>query len=518
MKKLVSTTTELFKSKQVPDFVKNHSLFRVPVKVEKIFPSIGLPNFQEQTEIDKCFVDLKKEGTYVHNLLRTMSDLAANASTKVGHQADKIQYLEPKENREKQAIYMKDMYTTLRILNSLQQLTDPYDKEVLENAVQTTESKISLRLMKDIIDLDGKVLFKNNSSLFSIFNKMYEKCTSVGIAITSLEQTPEFKIFSKENIPNKKFSIVFSSSGEEGAWDILTMSMRGDWSSCQRWEGEYPRCLVGSVLSKFVGVIYLTSGVMNNGNEKNGNRANLGTKMMRRCVVRYAIDADEGKPCILIDKMYPDLDKDVLNIFVKSIKTRSELPVYYAQELGNKSRHMYLPTEKIREDVLDRDWSYQDSPLKSKNDFNLFILTHNKEEIEREINGFKINLGLFIARQMEDIHSGEKSNVEIEIKKMISNIRNNIPFSLFCDSIVNYIMPGFRAPTSNGFTSSRKYYKEYVRNFLFQRKGIINAANPNIDNLLKTNSSRTVDLQLFLTYIQKLITEFSKQEIKSLIN
>src|SRR5258708_31572739 len=404
------------------------------------------------------------------------------------------------------------------MLTNLSLCTDPYNRDVLTNAIHTDDGKIALRLLKDIFDSNGKIMFRKDESLFKIFNKVKYKSTEFNIILQNLEEREVVEIFSIENIYNKEFNAIFFSEGEDGAWDIITMSMRGDWSSCQRWEGEYPRCLIGSVLSKFVGIIYLTSGVMNSGNEKNGNRSNLGTKMMRRCVVRYAIDADECKPCILLDKMYTEVDKDVLAIFLSAISARTSLPVYYSQNLGNKMRHIYLPSEKIKMDVSNREWSYQDTPLKSKEDLNVYLLSNNKEEIEREIKGFKLNLGLFLARRMEAVYSGNIQVSDTEIKKTIFNIRLNTSFTPFCEQVVESILGFYRAPTSNGFTNSRSYYRKYLMDLLVKRKGILVNSSQSIEGLLVENTSRTFVSATFVNHIFTLVTEFTKQEIANLIN
>ena len=110
-----------------------------------------------------------------------------------------------------------------------------------------TEGKVVLKLISSIPDeKEGKNIFRRDEPLFRIFNAVKERCLTLGIPLLNLETTEPFKIFSKENMPNKDYSMLFSSEGEAGAWDIATMSMRGI-RSCQRWDGEYPRCLIGSI-------------------------------------------------------------------------------------------------------------------------------------------------------------------------------------------------------------------------------------------------------------------------------
>lgn len=512
--KKFSISTDLFKGKPAPDFIKNHALFKNPVKVQKVFPSIGLPNFRDKANIDKCLVDVKKEGSYVHNLLRVMVDTLVQVRDLIAYQADRFQYLDSKEVREQNRPKLGELYNISNLVSNLSSCVDPYNKDVLTGAIQTADGKIALKLIKDISDNNNKVIFRKDESLFKILNKIKERCATVNVAFAGLEQTDAFKIFSKENIPNKEFSIIFSSEGSDGAWDLATMSMRGI-KSCQRWDGDYPRCLIGSILSKFVGIIYLTSGVQS---DNQGAYINLGSKMMRRCVVRYAVDADEGKPCILIDKMYPELDKDVLNIFMSAIKSKTELPVYYAQDLGNKLRHIYIPTEKIREEILDREWSYQDTPLKSKNDLNVYTLNQNKDEVEREIKGFRVNLSLFLARRMESIFNGDAQISDPEIKKTINNIRMNTSYTPFCESVSTCILNSFRAPPSVHVMNSKIYYKKYLMDLLTKRKQMAVSAETNLTAFLQQNTSRTVDAPAFVSYIFALVAEFAKNEATKLIN
>jgi hypothetical protein len=216
--------------------------------------------------------------------------------------------------------------------------------------------------------------------------------------------------------------------------------------------------------------------------------------------------------------MYPELDKDVLSVFVSSIKSRTTLPVYYSQDLGNKMRHIYLPSEKIRAEVSDREWSYQDTPLKSREDLNVYLLTHNKEEVEREIRGFKLNLALFIARRMEAIYSGDAQISDPEIKKTIGNIRVNTSFTPFCENAATYVLNGFRAPPSKGFTNSRSYYRKYLMELLVKRKSVLATCLPSMGALLTQSTSRAVDMTVFVNYIFTLVAEFAKLEIAKLIN
>jgi hypothetical protein len=507
-------STELFKDKIIPSFIKEHTLFKSPTKVNKVFRSIGLPNFSDKTTIDKSFENIKKEGSYVFNLLSTMNSISTQSRDNASVMAEKIQYLSSKEERESNRHMMNDLYILSDILGNIVNQTDPYNPTVLNSVIHLHDGKVVLKLMSDIKDTNDKIIFKKDKPLFGVFDALKEKCSTLNVPITNLEQTAQFKLFSKENMPNKEYSIVFSSEGREGAWDIATMSMRGI-KSCQRWDGEYPRCLIGSILSKFVGIIYLTSGVKA---EDHPSYPNLGTKMLRRCIVRYAVDADEDAPCILVDKMYPEYDKEVCTLFIKSLQLRTKLPVHYAPELGNKIRHIYMPSEKVRDQISNRDWSYQDTALKSKHDLNVYyLLNSGKDEIEREVKSFRTNLPLFFAKKMEDVYNNN-IQVDEEIRKTIKNIKMNVAFTPFCENLVNVILSTFPQIPSKTFTSSKAYYRKFLMETLMNRKKVFTRVVANVKTVVQINTSRTVNMEDFTTYLFSLMAEFIKLEMAKVIN
>ena len=508
-KKKPALTTELFKNKNIPIFIKEHTFFKTPTKLEKVFPTIGLPNFSDKVKIDKSFTDIKKEGSYVFNVLRTMTEIIEDAKTKCINLADSIQYLSSREEREANRVKITELYSINNILTELNSSIDPYIANAFNGSVRVVDNKIVLKLMKDIPDKNGKNVFRKDEPLFRIMNAIKEKCLSFGITITNLEQTTSFKVFSKENIPNKEYSVVFSSEGEEGAWDIATMSMRGI-KSCQRWDGEYPRCLIGSILSKYVGIVYLTSGVKA---EDHPSYSNLGTKMLRRCVVRFAIDMDENSPCILVDKMYPEYDKEVCNIFIKSIQARTKIPVHYAPELGDKMKHIYLPSEKVREKISNRDWSYQDTALKSKEDVSIFyLMSSSKEEIEKEANAFKYNFALHLAKDMEKIYNNLKI-VDEDVRKTIKNIKMNTSFFVYCETLVEQMLTVFPITDSKQFKDSQSFYKKYLMDILMNRKKVFTSAVINVKTNTRGFVSRTPNYEALTTYIYSVMVNFIKIEL-----
>lgn len=119
----------------------------------------------------------------------------------------------------------------------------------------------------------------------------------------------------------KKTKIVFASADKEGAWDIATMSMRGI-SSCQSWRGGYSRDLIGSIVDPYVGIIYLTNGSKTTKGRRMTNRAVI------RYVVHHTTrkPALMIEP---VYSSYYDNEQKALGIFAAFLNTKTKLPIVF---------------------------------------------------------------------------------------------------------------------------------------------------------------------------------------------
>jgi len=517
-------TTELFKGrKDLPSFITKHRAFCTPYKVSKIFPSLGLKNFKEPCELAKPLIDLKKEN-FVTNLVHVMLNALINARNEATAFGDRIQFLLTGEERSAQLAKIDDVYNLVTLVRNLIPQLDTYNN-AYERVVQTSEGKIVLRLIEEVCDKNGKPAFRRNESLFKVFSKLKEQFAANNLNFISLDQTNEFKVFCAENVPNKKYMVVFSSDGEEGAWDLLTMSMRGI-KSCQRWDGDYPRCLIGSVVSKYVGIIYITSGsdYEFNCNTTQGEACKgKGLKMMRRSLVRYVVDADEGKPCLIIDRMYPlqqgvDVDEETLRVFMTALKSKTNLPIYFAPHLGSKVKHFYVPYEKIREELPERDWTYQDTPLKTNIDLQLHILSSvSYEDVDRYINLFRTKLITRMGEAFRDVLANNV-RVDAEISKTMHNIRlNNSSVDRFNGAIAKMIFDRFVFNTQE-LKDPKECYKKYLMQLALNLKTIQQAQYSNLVVHIDQATSRSVNHKIFIDYIfRAVILDCIKQELKSLV-
>lgn len=519
MNKQAFLSTDLFKNKSLPSCIREHVFFhKTTIEVGKIFPTIGLPNFKEGVKIDKCFVDVKKEDGYVFRFVNVIHQLLIRAAEDLRNKADTRQFSITKEKRAQEKDKIINMFSFVKAITEVAESIDPYVKENLDGVVRTDSALIELKLHKTVAGPNPeKPLFKKDIRLHKVFGKIKEQCLEYDVGMIDLEQTAEFKVFSKENIPNKELSIVFSSDGPDGAWDLATMSVRGI-KSCQRWDGEYPSCLVGSILSKFVGIIYLTSGVQADpypDAQKGNIWKDLGTKMMRRCVVRYAIDAEDNQPYILLDKMYPEPDKEVLAAFIGSLQSKTKCKVQYATEITvNRIKHMYTPYEKIRNELSGRNLSYHDIALKTEQDFNLFLLTNNKEQIDRDIKSLKFQLSLNISRGFERDYAN-KNAIDPECYAILHNMRITGGFPQIADGVANLIVDGFQGPSVDYSMSSKDFYTKYISEFISSIKDIIANNRDNISVWCSRNMSRVLNLDVFQNYLEATIISSLKNEISN---
>ena len=335
-----TTIQEFLKDKRLPKFLIQNKKLNSFTKVSKVFPSIGLANCKENIKYDNSLIaettalDLVNQITY--SLFIQINDKLSELN--VGDKRDKI-------------VYWHDIAYKLRKI---------YCKSYI---VKNQSGGISLKLPNDILDKNNKVIFKAREGLFKVYNKICEinRIEGIGARYPKLENFELFKQFSTENVPHKNYQIVFSSNGNEGLWDIATMSMRGI-KSCQSWSGRFKTQLVGSLVDPCVGIIYLTSGKDVKG---------LGSKMIKRSIVRYVINSETKKPTIIIDKSYPAQDPETIKIFRDFIAKRTEnkieiLAYPYDNVPYTILNKLYLPSTKIQKKLTRRTKSYMDTILLDK--------------------------------------------------------------------------------------------------------------------------------------------------------
>lgn len=305
-----------FKEKPVPEWFKTHALFKDIKEVHKIFPTIGLNNFKIESNL---------ENNNTATLVRTLcAGLNTYINSAYYHFTQQVIYqhpnLSPKKRNEKYAPAVK---LTSQLM---QQLSKP------QPFIAQFITKQGLYLSKDIIDTDKKIFAKENESLFKVYTKLADFLRKhYNYTLQPLDSIPAFKEYSAHNV-NGKMSIVFSSDGLDGAWDLLTMSMRGI-SSCQGWTGQYKNCTIGSVVDPFTAIMYLTS----------GSKTEHGSKMIRRCIVRFVVDSLVKRPCIFLEYMYPGEHVATLKAFKDAIRSKLGDRFPIIDQRNSTSNRYYVP-------------------------------------------------------------------------------------------------------------------------------------------------------------------------------
>ena len=115
------------------------------------------------------------------------------------------------------------------------------------------------------------------------------------------------------NGTDAKFEIVFSAK----ASDVLTMSTRSVWTSCQNWlnpdNESYSYKAINSAISKYVAIIYATN---------NKDFRKRGEQMLARSVVLLLQNERTNKPAIFLERAYGEFggSKYFYDKFKQSLK------------------------------------------------------------------------------------------------------------------------------------------------------------------------------------------------------
>lgn len=336
---------DIIKNERFPAWFRNTTILNKISGIRKIFPDINLKDYNHSVEL--AALEAKEAAIVLFSAIsRFLEDAGYNASV-------------PDQNHRKN--YFDIIY---QLRNSSPENYITYGKT------------LSLVVPYNIYDnLTNKILFKKGMSFFKFYNKLKEMFPL--IVKKKLEEFLSFKHFSSVNIP-VNLTLHFSSSTEDGLWDILTMSMRGI-TSCQTWgnASNYQR-LIGSVIDPFTGIIYLTNGVM----------GNYGTNMVRRCLVRYVLNRKTKKHCLLLEKMYPNYDSECAKIFIESLKSRCDyevidmtaLKTLQGADLPAKATSFSIPLCPEVAVLNKKLRSYCDSNLTYTIQKNDFALNHSNIE------------------------------------------------------------------------------------------------------------------------------------------
>jgi hypothetical protein len=444
MEFLYSIAAGMFPDK-VPAWIANHKAIK-DRKEKKVFPAYGLHNFRERANIAPEDLSTMREdiSSSVMAGVRQFINFAVNIVNESTDEFMEKKFAERQKqldielansdfSSEKQREIKEREIKLISIVRDENRKIINYN-ELLTNTLLSFSSavhqiisdpqedgRLKLLLGLDVLAPDGKKICDKGTSLAKSYGKIrnivQQFLKSIGentMSMTEYDFIPAVKDFNAKNTPvlSSNFEVVFSASGDTGAWDIATMSMRGltscqDWSDSPNVPGRYNACIIGSIASNYVGLIYLT-----NGKDWKG----LGEKMIKRCVVRFGIDVSkpkkERKPVIILDRMFDSPNLAITKAFIKAIKSKTSLEVLDytdhenpAADSGVSQPDVMIPKENLpnvspsnshrhlEEDNFGYE-SYQDTEFPAL----------NKEEI-KELDGTTTNPAKIKRKEIEKIRT-----------------------------------------------------------------------------------------------------------------
>jgi hypothetical protein len=505
-------------SKNLPAFLAKNKVLLSFDKVSKVFPGLGLPNCKEDAIIDNSRIIVASASVLINMFVSIFNDARYRINNK------RYEIIPDKTKQE-----LNNWNTLLYKMSTSLYVNDAGGFTAIHN----DDGKISLKLPYDIAIPNTSITFKKNESLFKVYNKVYRGLQELncGITIEKLDSMLEFKRFSSDNLPSNHFQIVFSSDGVDGLWDIATMSMRGI-SSCQSWTGGQRNALVGSLVDPFVGVIYLTSGTkfIIGANKR---KQDMGSKMIRRSLVRFAINSTTKKPFLIVDRMYPEFDKEIVKEFISFIKKRVDdrIDVVFGPEISyDIAEKAYIPDGKLFNKLTDTTRSYRDTKIPFQSEVSVSVLSADQSLLTKNIANKKAKFRNILRNTSFVSMSGvKKSSVDFKnaaIQKSVKSILHGDDFKFlvraYYYNIANQIIE--TGPKDSEALTSKDYMRSLCYHYIKNKNTTIlsgakrhftKSVNLYFKKRIKTKVNSKI-LSKVLKTVQKSIDDAVKNELKKL--
>jgi hypothetical protein len=401
--------------KWMPEWLTTHPSFAAVKgdRVRKIFEHFGLKDFKEKIQNPNVIEDFRDLlSSELSNIVRATSD----------------------ENLEQVA------YKLLR--------------ELMNDNIWKSGKAV---LINQIASEDKKFRIDAGTSVIKAYNKVKDAAIKLGINAANIETTQEFKNYSKRG--SGDLNVVFSTNPT----DIAAMSSRSDWGSCQSLydeegkitgEGGLNVCVIGSTLSKFIGIIYITTG------ESFQER---GEKMAARSLVRFVIDIKNNKPAIIIDKMYPNYNYTYAHFMEETLSKHSSIPVIDSTKTSEPQRFL-LPKENIPE-VKQHEQSYLDDPKKFS------IPAEEQEEVNFPVENPKEFIGSYSFDLIEYIATQLTNFILSTLKPRIREEENDLLMNDIRQFLIQFVGKLLENLRNKILTHYKKTNKPFSSNLL---KSIIN--------------------------------------------
>ena len=342
----------------VPEELREHKLLKDYPKdeVEKVFKDYGLDDFRAPINMSDFSV---YSGLYAF-IKNIMNEYTVSLKTCFRDYYENKQEEVPRFDSYSIAPEDSVMIDVIDFAS----ITDQFATEMVSLMVSDSSS---LKITKNI--RAGKIRYDAGASIIKIYNSIGSKLIGLNSVLSevlsesyfnfiAIEETEAFKAVSeyqsKANSVKENYTLVFSTKLK----DLVGISARGI-NSCQSVADEKGNCidihddnqrLIGTILSRYVGVCYLTNG------EQMGTR---GEKMVFRALIRQALDLESEKPYIMVDKLKPSINPKVYTIMQEELQKHSSIPVLIADKI--EQTKYFIPDEDIPHEYSsyrDIDYTY----------------------------------------------------------------------------------------------------------------------------------------------------------------
>jgi hypothetical protein len=363
----------------MPDWVTQHRAFKEHTKdkIFKIFKQFGLPDFRDVIENPTIIENFKELIT------SELSKLVSALMNEDRPQADKLGEL---------------AYQMLR--------------QVMLPAVWA-QSKI--KLLAQISSEDKSLRLDAGTSVIKAYNFIKAYASRYNIQMKEIEASNEFKEFSKRGGGT---IVVFSTNPE----DILAMSSRSDWETCQTLDPKSPgmcAAVIGSSLSKFIGVCYITTG---------RQFQDRGEEMTYRSLIRFAIDQNTGRPAIVMDVMYPSYSATMAQLMKESLHSHSSLPVFDISTLRHEDPEnigRFTTPEDKQDTLYPEEKPYIDS--------NIFFKDKDREKKRRQAQNVPVeNIESYLSDYLLNM-TEQLTNIVFSIVRPFANPQSYGGLRMYCE-------------------------------------------------------------------------------------
>ena len=361
-----------------PDFIRYHKVLKAQKTINKSFKSIGLPNTRAEVNLS----------SYYDLLLNHNRKLISDAVLSIRSEFEIIcnqQRTEYRRDKSSITSSVNNLMKTYELLSSMDGngISSLFK---LNNEFFAKNSFLNDFRSMNIVEVISRII-----DFYNFSGDEYTKIISTNLStIQNLIKKCQYIIRHK----SQQHYIVFSSTGAKCAWDIATMSMRGI-KSCQRWENDKSKALIGSIVDPNCAIIYLTD----------GSDDDYGERMLKRAVVRLVLNKNNERE-ILIERIYSakvmqgyiqkksndeEYKDKVFDIFQKFInrKTKGAYPIVFANNIENIIEKYSIPNFETLNLLQEEEKSYRDSKIlynkfsfdmSKKNDIQ--ILNEDEDDFE----------------------------------------------------------------------------------------------------------------------------------------